>query len=116
MRARIIRPTGANPSQPNLLPAPAPASSGLALQQVSIQNGGIEFDPAIPNQGHGRWIDRHAAKLIPVAPKFERADFQQIAKEYAPFQSIVETQPQTVIAFRPKLGQFTHIYLRSTQT
>src|SRR4051794_34894082 len=62
-----------------------------------IENIRVKSNAAFPSDRRGLGIDAHFLELAHVAPELERADLEQVAEEHAPFQAVLEAQPQLVI-------------------
>src|SRR5688572_33116890 len=72
----------------------------LVRLDIMIKNIGVEANASRPGDGRGLGIDAHLLELAHVAPQLERADLEQVAEEHAPFQAVLEAQPELVVVFR----------------
>src|SRR2546430_14209043 len=68
-----------------------------ARSEVLIENIAVEPDAALPGDGRGVRIDAHLLELAHVSPQLERADLEQVAKEHAALEPVLEAQPELVV-------------------
>jgi len=73
-----------------------------------MKDVGIEPDPAVPNDRRRFPVHGDAAEPVYIPPGTERVQFEEIPEKHAPFQTVVEPQPELVIRRGLALGYPMH--------
>jgi hypothetical protein len=62
-----------------------------------MKNVGIEPYPAVPHNRRRFPVHGDAAEPVYIAPGAESVHFEEIPEKHAPFQTVLELQPELVI-------------------